>query len=131
MPKEITGHTGAFQPTCPNCGDLRPPDARLCPHCGAANSSGNAVVGAGILFVKILAAFGIGLLVLALGACGACTMLSGVLTLTNSPSLWSPLLLLLGAALLALAAGGIKLINLLLGPNKYSSTPEEYFLGGN
>lgn len=111
MPEPLNTNATVYRP-CPNCGDLLPPDARRCPHCGASQTPGNTVVDAGILFVKIVLALGIGLLVLPLGACGACTMLASLGSIASGgfKDLTFLYLLLLGTVLLALSIGGAWLI---------------------
>jgi len=112
MPEEMGG-SAVYQP-CVHCGDLKLASAPLCPHCGARQSAGSAVAEAGIMFIKVIVALVVGLLVLPLGVCGACTMLVGMGSVATN-GVGSLQFALLGAGLLALAAGGIALILAMFG----------------
>ena len=108
---------------CPNCGDLRPGGAHLCPHCGAG-PDGSRSASTGMTVLRVLAAICIGLVVLPLGALGACTALFGGLSFT-ALSAYDPvhsagfaaLWVLIGGALIVIAGLGCWLIVRLLKPS--------------
>ncbi len=119
MPEPVNTQATRYR-HCHNCGDLLPDNALRCPHCGASNAPGNAVVDAGILLVKIVVAVGIGLFVLPLGACGACSLAVGMLSIFSGGAGNASLLpfALLGAALLALSFGGVWIIIRMFAPRR-------------
>ena len=78
MPDENQQNGALYRP-CANCGDLRPPDARLCPHCGAVTPSGSPLVSTGLAVLRFLFAAAVAVIALPLGACGAAGVLFGVL----------------------------------------------------
>jgi hypothetical protein len=118
MPETNEKNVAAYQP-CSNCGDLKSPGARICSHCGAGIEPGLPVIAAGVTILRVLFAAGIAILVLPLGALGACGVIVGAAGVVGGLGFgtkdlsgigWIAGIFLLGVLLLALAAGGLWLV---------------------
>ena len=107
MPDRNSAHS-----SCPNCGDLLRPGDRRCPHCGAAVGKTPPVVSGGLMLVKIVLATLVGLIVLPLGACGACTVVIVSAPLVQGGAMQSGMWATMGfgIVLLTLAVCGIWVI---------------------
>lgn len=96
---------------CPWCHQAIPADARICPNCGSGTANVSPGMATGLTVLRVLLAIVIGIVVLPLGAFGACFAISGSAMLfsgggVNGGLIWP----IAGVLMVAAAAGGVALI---------------------